>query len=145
VFHHLIVVVTVLLSVFAACTSAPRYTITATPLSSLNSNGPGICLAVDQLANRVWWWEPGHDLPGCSGRSTGPDLFLIPEATVTPSPSGGVEIHFQLGLRPRGVRDLRLILHGGVLRDLVSGQQVAVERRKELNIPGFLSSSGSAS
>ena len=115
--------------------SGPVYMVTATPINLLGPTGAGHCFAIDLDARALWIWEPGRTPPGCGSRSTGPGVTRLPEATVTRVAAGEVEIKFQLELMITGMRDFRLVLQNGVLRDTASGQQVATGRRSDLNVP----------
>lgn len=116
--------------------SGPVYTVTATPINLLGPNRTGHCFAIDLDARALWIWEPGWNPPGCGSRSTGPGVTRLPDATVTKGAAGEVEIKFQLELQITGMRDFRLVLQNGFLRDTASGQQVATGRRSDLNLPG---------
>lgn len=130
VFHRTRFVAAVLLLVFPACHSAPRYTVTATPITLFGQLL--FCIAIDPTDPQgVWWWEPGR---GCTSRSTGPDVFRAHRAVVTTTSSGGVEVYFQMQLM-RGPRDVRLVLQDGALRDTSSGVTVKTEQRKDLKVP----------
>lgn len=122
----------VLLLVFPACRSAPRYTVTATPITLFGELG--FCIAIDPTDPQgVWWWQPGR---GCASRSTGPDVFRAHRAVVATTSSGGVEAYFQMQLMS-GPRDVRLVLQDGVMRDTSSGVTVTTEQRKDLKVPEF--------
>jgi hypothetical protein len=100
-------------------------------MSLLGANHPGLCIAIDPAdARSAWWWEPGSS--GCATRSTGPALFRVP-ATVTTRRSGDIDVHFELPLHV-GVRDVRLLLQDGSMRDSVSGARSPIARRADLDI-----------
>ena len=131
-FHHARFVVAALLLVPLACRSAPRYTVTATPITLFGELG--FCIAIDPTDPQgVWWWGPGRP-PGCASRSTGPDVFRAHRAAVATTSAGGVDVYFQMQLMS-GPRDVRLVLQDGVMRDTSSGVTVTTEKRKDLKVP----------
>jgi hypothetical protein len=127
-----------ILGLSLACQStppAPRYIVTTTPIDVVGVGHPGLCVAVDPTdAQGVWWWEPGRS--GCSSRSTGPTVFRAGGANVAaPTPSGEIEVHFQLQLMEGAPRDVGLLLLDGGLRVVGSATRVATERRSNLDVP----------
>jgi hypothetical protein len=83
------------LSVTGAAAPRMRYVVTERPLN-IGLSGTGICVALDiQDQQGAWWWEPGA--PGCTTRSTGPDLFRADAARVTSKPDGRVNATFRIG------------------------------------------------
>jgi len=143
-----VVAAIVLTSVSVACRSAPRYTVTATPMNLIGPGHPGFCIAIDPTDPRgVWWWEPGlagttspsspnHGYASdCSRRSTGPSILRADQARVTATASGAVEVHFQIQLQVDGPLDVNLVLQDGVLRNPALGTHVATGHRSDLNVP----------
>lgn len=111
----------------------PRYIATVAPIDVLGSGHPGLCIAVDPAdAHSAWWWEPGSS--GCATRSTGPALFRVTATVAASSSSGHIDVHFELPLHV-GVRDVRMVLLDGRMRDAVSGATVSTTRRGDLDIP----------
>jgi hypothetical protein len=111
----------------------PRYIVTVAPINLVGAGHPGLCIAVDPAdAQGVWWWEPGPS--GCSSRTTGPTVFRAPATVAAPGGSGDIEVRFQLQLMS-GVRDVRLLVHDGGVRETASGALVSTERRRDLDIP----------
>ena len=113
--------------------SVPRYIVTVAPINLVGAGHPGLCIAVDPAdVQGVWWWEPGPS--GCSSRTTGPTVFRVPATVAARGGSGDIEVRFQLQLMS-GVRDVRLLLHDGSVRDTASGALVSTARRRDLDIP----------
>lgn len=121
--------------------SAPaRYIVTTAPLD-VRGVSPLLCIAVDPAdLQGIWWWQPGRS--GCSSRSTGAGVFRAEHGTVAaPSPSGAIEIHFQLqlivgpGATTPDVVDVGLVLEHGGMRAMASGARVPTERRNDLEVP----------
>jgi hypothetical protein len=129
--------------VVAVLLLVPRYTVTAMPIDIVGPHG--ICIGIDSTdPHGVWWWEPHWELPGCTGRSTGPDVFRAQQGTVAITSSGAVEIRFQLVLITRyrpgmssteGQRNVRLLPENGRMRDTASGASVTTHKRRDLNVP----------
>jgi hypothetical protein len=150
VFHSArFVAAILLLSASVACRSAPRYTVTATPINLIGPGHPGVCIAIDPTdAQGVWTWEPGlvgttsqsspnHGYASdCSRRSTGPTVLRADQPRVTAFPTlDAVEVHFEIQLQVGGPRKVSLVLQNGVLRNEATGTQVAIVHRSDLNVP----------
>jgi len=129
-----------LLFILAVQTPSPaamvdRYLATVRPIDV--GVGAGLCVAVDPTNSQgVWWWEPGST--GCTSRSTGPGVFLADSARVAAaSPSGRWEVSFRVPMHSsaRPFVEVRLIIDDGMMRDTKSGKAVAVQRRRDLEIP----------
>ena len=117
--------------------SVNDYIVTVTPVNLVGVGHPGVCIAVNRADPQgVWWWEPGPS--GCSSRTTGPTVFRGHLATVeTPRGSDATEVGFQLQLMSGPPRDVRLVLHDGVVRDVASDVRVSTERRRNLDSPPY--------
>jgi hypothetical protein len=140
-------VILLLAVALAACRTAPRstpearrYLVTASPIDT-GVMSQRLCVAVDAGdSHGVWWWEPGY--AGCSGRSTGPDVFRAESGNVvTAGASAPVEVGFRLQLHtaagsglPAFV-DVRLTIENGAFRAAASGDTVATVRRADLELP----------
>jgi hypothetical protein len=137
-----------LLSVSAACKSGPRYTVTATPIDLIGPGHPGFCIAIDPNDPQgVWQWEPGlagttnqsslnHGYTSdCSSTSNGPVIPRAHQPSVAATPSGAVEVHFQMQMVSGDPLNVSLILQDGVLRNPGRGTHVATGRRSDFNVP----------
>ena len=115
--------------------SAARYLVTESPIDV--GGGIRLCVAVDPVDERgVWWWGPGRT--GCASRSTGPRPFHPEDGRVSRATTGGAATcEFRLGThsRKRPFIDVRLVLENGTLRGVESGEQVAVQQWKSLDVP----------
>jgi len=113
--------------------SGGRYIVSASPLNLLRTAHPGMCVAVDPSNPAgVWWWEPGKS--GCATRSTGPELFPGWKARVSTT-SGVTDIRFEVPLMVNDPLQVRLTLDDRRMRYEASGEQVGIERRKNLDVP----------
>jgi hypothetical protein len=143
------VAASVLVSLAVGCRSAPRYTVTTTPLNLIGAGHPGHCIAIDPAdPHGVWKWEPGlagstpnlssptpQYLSDCSKTSNGPNVLRADQARVTATASGAVEVRFQMQLIVGGPLDVDLVLQDGVLRNPALGTHVATGHRSDLNVP----------
>ena len=112
----------------------PRYLVTATPLALLGKGHPGFCVAVDPKDEKgVWWWEPGRT--GCSSRSTGPGVFPAHYAAVARSPSGAVDVSFQIQLMTSGPLAVKLTLRDDAMVEERTGLRVRTERTASTEVP----------
>lgn len=117
-----------------ACRRVPRYIVTTSPLNIVGVGHPGLCVAVDPNDSKgVWWWEPGRS--GCSSRSTGPTAFRADAAAVAASPSGTIDVHFQVQMQVGAPRAVGLVLQDGGMRVVASGERVPTERRNDIDLP----------
>jgi hypothetical protein len=110
-----------------------RYIVSATPLHFLKPVHPGFCVAVDPTETKgVWWWEPGRS--GCATRSTGPQVFPANGAKVAKT-SGAIEVRFDVQLTTGSPLEVHLTVHDDSMRLDSSGERVAIERRRDLDVP----------
>jgi hypothetical protein len=118
---------------FGCRTSAPRYTVTATPVDVVGG-GFDVCIAVDRSdAQGIWWWQPGP--AGCASRITGPTVFRADRAQVSASADmRSISARFTLPLQS-GNRDVTLALQDSGMLVTDSGVRVPTERRANLEIP----------
>ena len=129
----------VVLAVFAClplicCRPLPRYIVTTSPIGVVGVGHPGLCVAVDPTNPKgVWWWEPGRS--GCSSRSTGPSAFRGENGSVVATPSGAVDVHFQLQMMVSGPREVALVFQDGAMQVAGSGQRVPTERHTDIGVP----------
>jgi hypothetical protein len=121
------------LFLFGCPTSAPRYTVSATPVDVVGG-GFGVCIAVDRTdAQGIWWWQPGP--AGCASRITGPTVFRADRAEVRASAdTRSVSARFTLPLQS-GNHDVTLALQDSEMLVTDSGVRVPTERRADLEIP----------
>jgi hypothetical protein len=124
--------------VLVACrATAPRYIVTAAPLDT-GATTPKLCIAVDPTDRHgIWWWEPGH--PGCSTRSTGPDVFHAEDAAVVRQPSGAIDCRFRLQLIAMpgspDVAAVAFVVDESGIHAVASGARVPIARRSHLRVP----------
>ena len=111
----------------------PGYIVTSSPFYFLGTRHPGFCIAVDPADTKgVWWWEPGKS--GCASRSTGPTVFPADRASVIKT-SDRVAVQFEVQLQVSDPLRVTLTLDDEGMRREPSGERVAVERRRELDMP----------
>jgi len=119
--------------------SVPRFFVTAAPID-VGISAVGLCIAVDpDDPEGIWWWEPGRS--GCSSRSTGPGVFRAENARVARGQSATIDVYFRLqlvtgpGVAGPRFADVRLVMGDTDFRSIVSGRQVSIERRHDLDVP----------
>ena len=130
-------ILALLLAVVACRPASPRYLMTSAPIEV--GGGPRLCVAVDPSDPAgLWWWGPGRT--GCGTRSTGPGLMRGDRGAVAPRAGAAiVDARFRLGLiglpgTPDHV-DVHLEFTDGDVRVPATGARVAIERRRDLEIP----------
>jgi catechol 2,3-dioxygenase-like lactoylglutathione lyase family enzyme len=119
----------------ASAAADDRYLVTSSALDV--GAGTGLCIAVDPRDSQgVWWWQPGAS--GCTTRSTGPNVFHGDAAAVSqPARPETIAVAFRLGLisRTPSSLDVRLTIADGRIWSLATGADVALSRRRDLDVP----------
>jgi hypothetical protein len=130
-----IAIVTVALAGLSACGPAREFTVSGTPLSLLGDpNHPGFCIAVDPKHPRgIWTFAPTE--AKCPSPSGSAGITRARGATVSVTPGGRVEAAFELDLLPGGVRQVRLVVHGGWMIDIDGSVSAPAEVRRDLTVP----------
>ncbi len=128
-----IVFATACYSVLPRQNAPPNYLVTETPIDV--GVGLGLCVAISPDHHGVWWWEAGAS--GCASRSTGPGVFPGDRATVSHSSDGSITAAFRLGTHSsvRPFVDVQLLVEHGQMRAIDTGAQVAIQPRRNLDIP----------
>jgi hypothetical protein len=131
--HARLALIAITLSAGCSLGPSPRYLVTAEPLDV----GRGIeqCIALELGGvRRVWWWGPGAT--GCGTRSTGPDLFLIADASIErPPDSDELTISYTLPLIPAGEMPVVLVVAGSTVQAVQSGRSVGLAPTPTLEVP----------